>query len=784
VFDFKSEIDRDRPAWQPARYAAFVLPATQPDQVRLVDLGAAASLDRMIEGFLQVLVGEAERASTHPTGGGQSGALSPVGFQVGCALRATLFDPLKAALGGLTRLLIATHGDLCRIPFEALPRDDGGFLIDEYHFTYLSVGRDVLDARVSSSGKPSLPVVIADPDFDLGLGEREGSDGRDHREGDRSLRLFAKLPGTRVEGERVGRLLRVPPWFDGEALESRLKAVHSPEVLHLATHNFFLQEGPSVERGRENVLRRSGLALAGANITLRRGTSPIDDGFLTAEDISGLDLQGTELVVLSACGTGPPEQRTGEGVFALRRALLLAGAQTLVVSLWKVHEVYSWKLLEEFYRGLLLGWTRVEALRQAQLVLRAELPSPSYWGGSICLGKADGLFFTHRPFIEAQDPYVVGLPVEGELFVGRRDVLRMIKENLAPSAGKNILVLRGQRRTGKTSVLKRVRATLRKESAGAYLPILVDLQGLTRAQDEASFFYSLARRFCSELEKQEVHVLPPSEGEFRHDPTTAFELNFLERLTRILGPRQVFLMLDEFEAVQGMIGRGQLHGSFYEFCRHLMQHTPLLFLIAGTQKLRELTGGTYSVFFNLTMPIDIGPLSEQEARWLISEPVQRWYTLAKDAEDEIVRVAGCHPYFTQLVCKKLLDVRNEAQVILVTRDLVAKAVERALLTGEEQIGYPWTEPDCFPEERLALAVLAQEGEGGRLVDVDRVRHALLKGGLTVNFGETFDRLKMRGVVRPAANHELAFAVPLFQRWIAQKGYDTLSAALQYNREQM
>lgn len=134
---------------------------------------------------------------------------------------------------------------------------------------------------------------------------------------------------------------------------------------------------------------RSGLALAGANTWLRRGTLPpeAEDGILNGEDASGLDLLDTELVVLSACETGLGEVHVGEGVFGLRRAFVLAGAKTLVMSLWKVPDRETQELMEEFYGRILGGEPRAEALRQAQLSMKAKHSAPRYWGAFICQGE-------------------------------------------------------------------------------------------------------------------------------------------------------------------------------------------------------------------------------------------------------------------------------------------------------------------------------------------------------------------------------------------------------------
>jgi CHAT domain-containing protein len=138
---------------------------------------------------------------------------------------------------------------------------------------------------------------------------------------------------------------------------------------------------------------RAGLALAGVNTWVREGTLPeeAEDGILTAEDVSGLNLLATELVVLSACETGLGEVKTGEGVFGLQRAFTLAGAKTLVMSLWSVDDEATRELMEDFYRRILNGEGRAAALHNAQQALRQTHPHPYYWGAFICQGNPDPL---------------------------------------------------------------------------------------------------------------------------------------------------------------------------------------------------------------------------------------------------------------------------------------------------------------------------------------------------------------------------------------------------------
>jgi CHAT domain-containing protein/tetratricopeptide (TPR) repeat protein len=444
VFDFQAMLARGQAQWPPARYLAFVLRAGELDAVQMIDLGPADKIDRLIAGFRVGILREGAERSRNMV---RNDAIPPPSLvrQLGLPLRKAVFDPLAPAIGPCRRLLLSPDGGLTRLPFELLPDEEGHLLLDDYHISYVGSGRDVLRFGTASGRLGANPLVIADPDFDLaGRAEaarqtqdtaprrgfwsrlfgrraapaagpppptpvsREPKHGRLSRDFNRGTWHFDRLTGTRTEGARIAALLNVEPWLDRAALEGRFKQTcRSPRILHLATHGFFLQDqphDPNQERlglsgfgedaGRlsgplpENPLLRAGLALAGANTWLRGGTLPEDaeDGILTAEDISGLDLLDTELVVLSACETGLGEVRTGEGVYGLQRAFVVAGAKTLVMSLWSVPDEATRELMEEFYRRLLAGEGRADALHAAQQVLRRKYPEPYFWGAFVCLG--------------------------------------------------------------------------------------------------------------------------------------------------------------------------------------------------------------------------------------------------------------------------------------------------------------------------------------------------------------------------------------------------------------
>jgi CHAT domain-containing protein len=232
---------------------------------------------------------------------------------------------------------------------------------------------------------------------------------------------FAPLEGTKLEADTIAPLLpNVTLLTQSQATENALKQLQSPSILHIATHGFFLQDVECIPasdtRGdsfstpativpeyvgkrkqvcrptpsnTENPLLRSGLALAGFNPR----TSGKEDGVLTALEAAGLNLYGTQLVVLSACETGLGDVNNGEGVYGLRRAFVTAGAESQLMSLWKVDDYGTSELMSLYYKRLQNGEGRGEALRQVQLEMM-QAPAyqhPYYWASFIFSGDWSGI---------------------------------------------------------------------------------------------------------------------------------------------------------------------------------------------------------------------------------------------------------------------------------------------------------------------------------------------------------------------------------------------------------
>src|SRR5262249_49575947 len=253
--------------------------------------------------------------------------------------------PLRTSLGEATRLLISPDGGLNLLPFEALVAEDGRYLIEQYTTSYLTSGRDLLRMQVRGAPR-SPPVIVADPLF----GEPAFSD-RGVSSGFFVTPYFAPLGASVEEARAIKRLFPMATVFTGpRATKAALRQLIAPRMLHIASHGFFLQDARDVD----NPLLRSGLPLAGAHLGPGLGT----DGILTALEAVGLNLWGTKLVTLSACDTGVGEVRNGEGIYGLRRAFVLAGTETLVMSLWQVSDYVSRETMAVYYSGLRDGLGR------------------------------------------------------------------------------------------------------------------------------------------------------------------------------------------------------------------------------------------------------------------------------------------------------------------------------------------------------------------------------------------------------------------------------------------
>ena len=359
--------------WGAPRYLAMVL--SPSGNTRAVDLGPAASIDPLIAKAITV---------SQASGGDPSDLWKQVSNKVFSA-------PLLQLLAGANQWFLAPDGELSRIPFAAMPspRDPQRRLTDSVALRLISSGRTLITQSSASKSAPTRPLVLADPDFGPAPANRNG---------------WQRLPATAKEGETISKLLQAKLYEQAAATTSVLTNAKGPALVHVASHGYYSSASVTSSQpaaaappasgmrsaiaglpaSREDAMLNSGIVLAGANRSQRPDLAPsapsagsknsADDGYLTAKEAAQLQLEGTQLVVLSACDTASGEQQSGEGLFGLQRALSVAGARTTLLSLWKVDDEATAYFMQRYYTLLKQGKGRMEALLAVQQEFRSDPP--------------------------------------------------------------------------------------------------------------------------------------------------------------------------------------------------------------------------------------------------------------------------------------------------------------------------------------------------------------------------------------------------------------------------
>jgi CHAT domain-containing protein/tetratricopeptide (TPR) repeat protein len=390
-------------------YIAFVA-RVGASGIESVPLGSASSIDMAISAWRDQVGGQSLVAGTSPADAERTYRAA------GARLRQRIWDPVAGRIRGDSQVFIVPDGAINLVSFAALPTEQSHYLVEDGPtIHYLSTERDLVPLDVPS-GRGLL--AVGGPAFDERYTAASSVAAR--RSGCTTLGYvhFEDLPGSRNEASDVTRI-----WSSiGEQGDARLlsgrtatetavkQAAAGRRVVHLATHGYFLDSrcdsGPANTRGvgalssglvplsalGENPLLLTGLALAGANVrTSSRGGA--GDGILTAEEVAGLNLQGTEWAVLSACDTGAGQIKAGEGVFGLRRAFQIAGARTIIMSLWSVEDQSTRSWMRDLYNARFSRHlTTAAAVRDASLNAlkgrraRHQSTHPFYWAGFVAAG--------------------------------------------------------------------------------------------------------------------------------------------------------------------------------------------------------------------------------------------------------------------------------------------------------------------------------------------------------------------------------------------------------------
>jgi len=308
-----------------------------------------------------------------------------------------LKKPLSNTLEEKTNLIVSPDGALRLLPFEAMfNKEAGKYLIEQKEIRYVPSGKELVRLYRYGNNKAeaqenNTTVIFSNPNFNAKISNQDQTDKEALAITPNTSRAgiikslfrmrFAPLPGTKAEAASIKATLKnkkLTEYKEEAASESNLMKVKEPRILHIATHGFFIND-----KSIPNPMLKSGIALSGANKSVIKGKS---DGVVTALKLSGLDLKGTDLVVLSACQTGVVDINSTDSVSGLSKAFIQAGAKDIVMSLWSVNDEATKDLMSFFYEEMQKDPNYAKALKRAKLKMIHKGMHPFYWAPFIVNG--------------------------------------------------------------------------------------------------------------------------------------------------------------------------------------------------------------------------------------------------------------------------------------------------------------------------------------------------------------------------------------------------------------
>jgi CHAT domain-containing protein len=323
-----------------------------------------------------------------------------------------LFEKIDRELSNIDKIYLVTDGVYNSINVESIYNPNRQkYVLDYLKVQLIQNVRSITDEKKKHNVTTNLRAVLfGNPDFDIASNLNTVTNPILERDVDMVLlseyktkQKISYLPGTEKEIQSINTILKESNWSidlysNDRASEDNLKKIESPDILHIATHGFFIKNDAATkkqtniaslinETSRLNSYLKSGLFLSGAQNSLNNEyIDSSNNGILFAEEAKSLDLKNTELVVLSACETGLGENFVGEGVIGLQRAFMIAGAKSVIMSLWKVDDASPQKLMTLFYTKWIKNkMAKKDAFYAAKVEMKKLYPQPYYWAGFVLL---------------------------------------------------------------------------------------------------------------------------------------------------------------------------------------------------------------------------------------------------------------------------------------------------------------------------------------------------------------------------------------------------------------
>lgn len=345
---------------------------------------------------------------------------------------------------------------------------------------------------------------------------------------------------------------------------------------------------------------------------------------------------------------------------------------------------------------------------------------------------------SYQEFHYIPNLYSTGTPThDTKMFYGREKDMAFLKDNLTREA-KSVIVLYGQRRSGKTTMLLQL---INTPILGEHIPVLIDLQRTSYLIAIDTLLHRIAYYIVQAMRRKNIlFVHTPDLDRFKEDPTHTFDV-FLDQVEEQLAGRKLILLIDEFEILEEQVTKGKLDSEVFDYLRDIVQHRQNInFLFAGTHKITEYTRWYRSVFFNIAVHRPLSRLSPQGAEDLIQKPVEGYLEYEPLTVKKFHLLTADQPYLIHLMCRAIVDYCNELGKSFVTINDVNAVLREVMQTG--QFHFDWLWDQITPEERVALAAIAEGGkEEGRLLSLAEIEDVYRRYNIVCKREYILDSLK-------------------------------------------
>lgn len=409
---------------------------------------------------------------------------------------------------------------------------------------------------------------------------------------------------------------------------------------------------------------------------------------------------------------------------------------------------------------------------------QGNLPNGPYWElATFELEVIPGAPVAYIPI--QPNPYIAGGAVDSpEMFFGRQDVLDFLRDNLIGKHQANVIILQGNRRTGKSSILKQV---VNLDIFAPHIAVYIDCQGLGTLTDR-SFFYKIARLVWKTMASREDSDKPSpvSRGEISEEDAFYDFQEVLDRLVGMIPGRRIILLIDEFEVIDLAIQTKQLSPLVLENLRHLFQHRhDLAIVLTGSYRLSRLGQEYWSILFGLGLKREVGFLDESAVHQLITEPLTGLVNYSEEAIGRIIQLTACQPYFVQMVCHDLVNVLNGHEAAYVTNSYVEEAALETLVSADGHMRFMFESAGSSTLKAVLVYLASSLAQPGN-VSNHEIERFVKEYGLFLTSAELEEGLRQmadRDIVQIEGTMEqrrYGFKIDLVRQWI-RRNYDLRSA---------